>query len=193
MGSVWWPMSVIDLSTTGRSPAGGGIRSVLARTATPVAAATMTAIAATLASCAGSPEPAGPPAPTSASASPTTPTISTPTTSPGHETSTVPPVRVEIRDIRWITLGGRSSLEVDPGPPPRRSADAESARTAWEAIVAADPRADQPGMWEQFLCHAQFAISKKVWHLEPWRPAMTYPQTVAALCNPGPVPDSDAP
>lgn len=186
-------MSVTDLDTTGRSRGVGGIRSAALRTATPVAAATMTAIAAMLASCAGSPEPTGPTAATGASASPTTPTASTPTTSPRHATSTAPPARVEIRAIRWITLGGRRSLEVDPGPPPRRSADAESARAAWAAIVAADPRADQPGMWEQFLCHAQFAISKRVWHLEPWRPAMTYARTVAALCNPGPVPDADAP
>jgi hypothetical protein len=46
-------------------------------------------------------------------------------------------------------------------------------------------------MWEQFRCHAQFAAGKRLWHLEPWRPALPYPATVAAWCNPGPEPDPD--
>lgn len=57
--------------------------------------------------------------------------------------------------------------------------------------MRAIPAADTPGMWEQFRCHAQFAAGKRLWHLEPWRPALPYPATVAAWCNPGPEPDPD--
>ncbi len=98
---------------------------------------------------------------------------------------------LHVSSTRWIKTPAGPSLEIDPGPLPRSPASTEQARVAWVGVVRSLPAADGPGMWEQFLCHAQFAAGKRLWHLEPWRPARSYPATVAALCNPGPEPDPD--
>ena len=75
------------------------------------------------------------------------------------------------------TLAGRSD-----------TLPAASAR-AWQEVLADAPTANTPGMYDQFLCHWNFARfvdpSKRSWNLEPWRPAVGYRATVGALCNPG--------
>jgi hypothetical protein len=59
------------------------------------------------------------------------------------------------------------------------------ADAAWHQVVALVPQADTPGMADQYRCHAQFVPDKEVFHLEPWRPAVGYLQTIASACNPG--------
>lgn len=41
------------------------------------------------------------------------------------------------------------------------------------------------GLEDQFICHVGFASSKNPWNIEPSRPDVSYPATVANLCNPG--------
>ena len=36
----------------------------------------------------------------------------------------------------------------------------------------------------QLRCHAAFAPHKPVWHLETWRPDVSYTATVLHACNP---------
>lgn len=59
---------------------------------------------------------------------------------------------------------------------------------AWETVV--DEFGDdseftnEEGMFKQFRCHNDAAAWKRPWNLEPWRPNVSYLQTVKALCNP---------
>ncbi|GAA1622776.1 DUF2599 domain-containing protein [Nocardia ninae] len=77
----------------------------------------------------------------------------------------------------YPTLAGRQ----DPFPP--------AAERAWQEVLRRAGDADAPGMRDQFLCHWDWARitmpDKPSWNLEPWRPAVGYPETVAAQCNPG--------
>jgi hypothetical protein len=36
----------------------------------------------------------------------------------------------------------------------------------------------------QLLCHAIFAAGKPEWHLEKWRPYVSWPRMIATRCNP---------
>ncbi|MTE16354.1 DUF2599 domain-containing protein [Nocardia sp. CT2-14] len=60
---------------------------------------------------------------------------------------------------------------------------------AWQEVLALAPDADTPGMYDQFRCHWVWARAvapdKTSWNIEPWRPAVGYDATVAAMCNPG--------
>ncbi|MFE3187458.1 DUF2599 domain-containing protein [Nocardia sp. NPDC059240] len=60
---------------------------------------------------------------------------------------------------------------------------------AWQEVLTAAPDADTPGMYDQFRCHWEWARvvapDKPSWNIEPWRPAVGYDATVAAMCNPG--------
>jgi hypothetical protein len=94
---------------------------------------------------------------------------------------------------RWVVVDGRRTLEVTPAPWLRRWDGQVAARAAWLEVTSGRRDAESSGMWEQFRCHVQFAATKQVWHLEPWRPALGYAATVVAACNPGPVPDPDLP
>lgn len=94
-----------------------------------------------------------------------------------------------VSHTRWVSRGGRRSLEVTPSAWQRRWTSPDVATAAWAEIVHRVPAADTAGMWEQYLCHVQFASAKAVFHLEPWRPAMGYRETVLQLCNPGPEKD----
>lgn len=40
------------------------------------------------------------------------------------------------------------------------------------------------GMRKQYLCHVDYAKYEADWNLEPWRPNVSYSQTVVARCNP---------
>ncbi|WP_409483743.1 DUF2599 domain-containing protein [Arsenicicoccus dermatophilus] len=99
--------------------------------------------------------------------------------------------RVErpVAATRWITRGSARSLAVTP----------TWAGTGWPG--AADAVLDDlrrhhqemglPGMQDQLRCHVTFAPGKKVWHLEPTRPDVGLPATIATRCNPGAERDPD--
>jgi len=42
------------------------------------------------------------------------------------------------------------------------------------------------GMKDQYICHQQIAFLKSTYNLDEWRPDVSYPATLAALCNPEP-------
>jgi Protein of unknown function (DUF2599) len=56
-------------------------------------------------------------------------------------------------------------------------------------VLALSPRADTPGMREQFVCHWELAEygqpGKPSWNLEPWRPVVSDSQMIESGCNPG--------
>ena len=99
--------------------------------------------------------------------------------------ATLPAASARVDSVAWTTRGGRPSLAVVPSPWQRANRDERSIRAAWERIVQLRPRADQPGMFDQYACHVRFAPAKHAYHLEPWQPAVGYQQTVAQACNPG--------
>lgn len=97
-----------------------------------------------------------------------------------------------ISQARWITRDdGLVSLEVTPTQEGRRWTSAAAMDAAWRQVLDAVPDADTEGMREQYLCHARFASRKEGWYLEPWRPAGSFIETVAARCNRGPQSDPE--
>lgn len=131
-------------------------------------------LAVALAGCASaSPPGSGPAGPTATTASPT----ATP--------AQLPPPGQRVESVRWTTRGGRASLTVVPSAWQRAHPDEASIDAAWEEIARLTPRADRPGMRDQYACHVRFVPTKEEFHLEPWRPAVGYPRTVAQGCNPG--------
>lgn len=131
-------------------------------------------LAVALAGCASaSPRGSGPAGPTATTASPT----ATP--------AQLPPPGQRVESVRWTTRGGRASLTVVPSAWQRAHPDEASIDAAWEEIARLTPRADRPGRRDQYACHVRFVPTKEEFHLEPWRPAVGYPRTVAQGCNPG--------
>lgn len=100
-----------------------------------------------------------------------------------------PPLLIE--QVSSIEVDGARSYEVTPAQRLRARVTAQLVEQAWQQVLTHLPEADTPGVHDQFVCHVYFAARKAVWHLEPWRPDVGYPATVAAGCNPGPVPDPD--
>lgn len=101
-----------------------------------------------------------------------------------------PTVRERLVDnARWVERDGERALQVTPSTRLRESTDVDEFEEAWRRVVRAIPRADTPGMRDQFVCHAAFASDKEAWYLEPKRPAVGYWRTVRAGCNPGDVRD----
>lgn len=98
-----------------------------------------------------------------------------------------------IDHVEWAKWGDLSSLRVYPTPAGRdlsgRPGASSQAGEAWAEVLAQDPQAEIPGMFEQFACHWQFAElvepGKVSWNLEPWRPQVSYEEMVTAGCNPG--------
>lgn len=94
-----------------------------------------------------------------------------------------------VDQARWVRRGTVRSLRVTP------SWVARSWPGATEALVtrlrSAYPEMTRPGMADQLRCHVAFAASKDRWNLEPGRPDVGYPATVAAGCNPGDLVDPD--
>lgn len=141
----------------------------------------LTGLVVALAGCASASPPGSGPAGRSA-------TTTRPTATPTHTTATpapLPPPGQRVESVRWTTRGGRASLTVVPSAWQRAHPDEASIEAAWEEIVRLTPRADQPGMRDQYACHVRFVPTKEEFHLEPWRPAVGYPRTVAQGCNPG--------
>jgi hypothetical protein len=91
--------------------------------------------------------------------------------------------------VRWTTTAKGRQLQVFPTQAGRTDDAPNADARAWAEILSDAPNANTPGMHDQFLCHWNFARivepDKPSWDLEPWRPVVGYPATVAALCNPG--------
>jgi hypothetical protein len=66
----------------------------------------------------------------------------------------------------------------------RLAPDANAVDQLWAELIAAEPDAASPGMYNQLACHALGAPDKATWNLEPWRPDVGFLATVTAACNP---------
>lgn len=94
--------------------------------------------------------------------------------------------------VEWAKWGDLSSLRVYPTVAGRQAsviAPTAGVGEAWAEVLTLSPDADMPGMWDQFVCHWEYAEvaqpGKTSWNLEPWRPAVDKDTLVATSCNPG--------
>jgi hypothetical protein len=94
--------------------------------------------------------------------------------------------------VEWAKWGDLSSLRVYPTAAGRQAsvvATSTAMDEAWAEVVTLSPDAAMPGMWDQFVCHWEFAElsqpGKTSWNLEPWRPAVDMDTLAATRCNPG--------
>ncbi|WP_431970237.1 DUF2599 domain-containing protein [Nocardia sp. bgisy134] len=91
--------------------------------------------------------------------------------------------------VAWTENVDGARLLVFPSEAGRRTTYPGSDERAWQEVLAQSPDADTPGMRDQFICHWDWARlvqpNKPSWNIEPWRPAVGYPATVQASCNPG--------
>ncbi|QIS04353.1 DUF2599 domain-containing protein [Nocardia brasiliensis] len=94
-----------------------------------------------------------------------------------------------IDHVVWTDSADGVSLMIYPTDAGRQNPFPPAAERAWQEVLHYASTADTPGMRDQFICHwdwARIAMpDKPSWNIEPWRPAVAYPATVAALCNPG--------
>ncbi len=112
---------------------------------------------------------------------------------PGTAIADPAPAPPFVDHVEWAKFGDLSSLRVYPTGSGRSAAAQIGGRPegiqAWSEVLALSPDADIPGMWDQFLCHWQFAElvepGKDSWNIEPWRPQVGYAEMVEAGCNPG--------
>ncbi|WP_040778107.1 DUF2599 domain-containing protein [Nocardia pneumoniae] len=91
--------------------------------------------------------------------------------------------------VTWTETIDGPRLLVFPTQAGRQTTFPGSDERAWQEVLTLSADADAPGMRDQFLCHWAWARlvqpAKPSWNLEPWRPAVGYPATVEARCNPG--------
>ncbi|GAA5106241.1 hypothetical protein GCM10023319_76840 [Nocardia iowensis] len=91
--------------------------------------------------------------------------------------------------VVWTDGADGTRLMIYPTDAGRQDPFPPAGERAWQEVLRQAGTADTPGMRDQFLCHwdwARIAMpDKPSWNIEPWRPAVGYPATVAALCNPG--------
>lgn len=87
--------------------------------------------------------------------------------------------------VEWVERNQVEAIRVVPGEWLRAHPSGAHVERAWLELVEREPGADQPGMRNQFRCHAHFAGGKEAWFLEPARPDVGYDATVIARCNPG--------
>ncbi|NNH69107.1 DUF2599 domain-containing protein [Nocardia uniformis] len=94
-----------------------------------------------------------------------------------------------IDHVVWTDGADGTRLMIYPTAAGRQDPFPPAAERAWQEVLRHADTADTPGMRDQFICHwdwARIAMpDKPSWNLEPWRPVVGYPATVAALCNPG--------
>ncbi|WP_460718437.1 DUF2599 domain-containing protein [Nocardia heshunensis] len=127
---------------------------------------------------------AGPPSGSSAPIAPA------PTASPiGVPTIDPFPDQALIDRTEWTDdIDGRR-LHIYPTQAGRTDKFPAALGRAWQEVLTDAPDADTPGMYDQFRCHWEWARvvapDKPSWNIEPWRPAVGYDATVAAMCNPG--------
>ncbi|SNY76243.1 Protein of unknown function [Nocardia amikacinitolerans] len=132
--------------------------------------------------------------------SPTTSATPTPTSPPIARTDPATPLAAQptvdpyegiplVDHVEWTENVDGRRLLVFPSEAGRRTTYPGSDERAWQEVLAHSPAADAPGMRDQFICHWDWARlvqpNKPSWNLEPWRPAVGYPATVQASCNPG--------
>ncbi|MFE3542862.1 DUF2599 domain-containing protein [Nocardia sp. NPDC059177] len=136
--------------------------------------------------------PAGdePAAPATTTSSPTRTTLDTPVTIAPPTTTVDPYAGLPLIDsVSWTESVDGARLQVYPTVAGRKTTAPTAEQLAWQEILALDATADAPGMYDQFRCHwvwaRMVAPDKPSWNLEPWRPAVGYPATVSANCNPG--------
>ncbi|MGK8524124.1 DUF2599 domain-containing protein [Nocardia asteroides] len=129
--------------------------------------------------------------PPSAATTAATTTTGAPASTPLAAVPSVDPYAGQplIDHVLWTeTIDGPRILVV-PTPAGRQTTYPGSDERAWREVVDRSADADTPGMRDQFLCHWAWARlvqpDKPSWNLEPWRPAVGYPATVEARCNPG--------
>ncbi|WP_431951259.1 DUF2599 domain-containing protein [Nocardia lijiangensis] len=143
-------------------------------------------------STASTPAPSSPALSTSPAAAPTPQAIAT--SLPGTPLAAQPTVDpyegIPLVDhVEWTENVDGARLLVFPSEPGRRTTYPGSDERAWQEVLAQSPAADTPGMRDQFVCHWDWARlvqpNKPSWNIEPWRPAVGYPATVQASCNPG--------
>ncbi|WP_454198787.1 DUF2599 domain-containing protein [Nocardia sp. Marseille-Q1738] len=114
-----------------------------------------------------------------------------PVSTPVGAVPTVDPYagRPLVDHVTWTETIDGPRLLVFPTEAGRQTTFPGSDERAWQEILALSADADAPGMRDQFLCHWVWARlvqpAKPSWNLEPWRPAVGYPATVEARCNPG--------
>jgi hypothetical protein len=93
-----------------------------------------------------------------------------------------------IDHVHWAGTAQGRQLQIFPTPAGRTDTFANASVRAWAEVLVDAPTANTPGMFDQFLCHWNFARlidpHKTSWDLEPWRPAVGYAATVAAGCDP---------
>ncbi|APA98840.1 DUF2599 domain-containing protein [Nocardia seriolae] len=135
--------------------------------------------APTSAAAAGQPSGSAAPVPGPA---PTAPVAGVPTVDPF-------PDQALIDHADWTDdIDGRR-LRIYPTTAGRKDRFPAALDRAWQEVLTAAPDADTPGMYDQFRCHWEWARvvapDKTSWNIEPWRPAVGYDATVAAMCNPG--------
>lgn len=123
-------------------------------------------------------------------------TTDAPSTSPRSSTSSATTASDSVSALprlvdvaEWVERDGTRALKVTPSQLLRDSSDPAVFEEAWRRVLVAIPAADEPGLKDQFVCHAAFAASKDAWYLEPDRPDVGYWETVRAGCNPGDVRD----
>ncbi|KZM73475.1 DUF2599 domain-containing protein [Nocardia terpenica] len=94
-----------------------------------------------------------------------------------------------IDHVVWTDTRDGRRLMIFPTLSGRRDFAPPAGDRAWQEVLEQAPDANTPGMIDQFMCHWHWArvveSGKTSWNLEPWRPVVGYPETVAALCNPG--------
>ncbi|WP_028478009.1 DUF2599 domain-containing protein [Nocardia sp. CNY236] len=128
---------------------------------------------------------------TTASSDQTTTSRPVPPSSISPSTPTIDPHAGQplIDHVEWVDTIDGPRLLVFPTRAGRQTTFADADDRAWREILAHSPEADSPGMRDQFRCHWVWARlvqpDKPSWNLEPWRPAVGYPATVDAQCNPG--------
>ncbi|MCA0178310.1 MAG: DUF2599 domain-containing protein [Actinobacteria bacterium] len=135
-----------------------------------------------------------PPTPSSATSEGATATGATSTSGAGETSSASSSTAGYgqlITTVSVIEVAGGASYEITPADALRSRVSPEIVDAAWEQVTAQLPEPPTPGLRDQFVCHVYFAARKPVWHIEPWRPDVGYPATIAAACNPGPIADPD--
>ncbi|WP_236565539.1 MULTISPECIES: DUF2599 domain-containing protein [Nocardia] len=132
-----------------------------------------------------------PPAPATATATTAPSAPPSPVSTPLAAVPSVDPYAGQplVDHVAWTETVDGPRLLVFPTQAGRRTTFPGSDERAWQEVVARSADADAPGMRDQFVCHWAWARlvqpDKPSWNLEPWRPAVGYPATVEARCNPG--------
>jgi hypothetical protein len=114
-----------------------------------------------------------------------------------HAASTVYPVITSyylgfdlIASASWIHRSQGWTLSVDPTGWLRTNCGGYvPGSAAWDELYSKYKNhglnTNLGGMRDQLICHVQIACFKDRFNLDEWRPDVSYPATVAALCNPG--------